>query len=77
MAMSNLDLLKSAIVDMYCIDWSETDGSDVRQVLRDYGLTAGSITKDELASVSGINLFMRDLIGECLGMGRHAFSGAR
>lgn len=53
MATSNIDLLKSAIDSMYCVDWSETDGTDVRQILRDYGLTSGSITKDELASVGG------------------------
>lgn len=77
MATSNIDLLKSAIDSMYCVDCSETDGTDVRQILCDYGLAPGSITKDELASVGGLNLFLRDLIGECLGMGCKAFSCGR
>lgn len=65
--------LHQAIADMHGVDWSETDGSDVRRILRRHGLVKGSVTRDELGSVPGLNLFMRNTIGEFLGMGKRAF----
>lgn len=69
--------LASAIADMYDVDWSETDGSDVRKILRSHGLKKGSVTKEELGSVPGPNIFMRDTIGECLGLGKNVFSSGK
>ena len=69
--------LASAIADMYDVDWSETDGSDVRIILRIHGLKKGSVTKEELESVPGLSIFMRDTIGECLGLGKNVFSSGK
>lgn len=64
----NVQLLKNAIEDMVTVDWSETDGKDVAEILDSHGVKKGSISKEELKSVRGLNLFMKEIIGKCLGI---------
>ena len=64
----NIQLLKNAIDDMFMVDWSETDGKDVAKILDEHGVKKGSISKEELKSVRGLNLFMKEIIGKCLGI---------
>lgn len=64
----NVQLLKNAIEDMVTVDWSETDGKDVAEILDSHGVKKGSISKEELKSVRGLNFFMKEIIGQCLGI---------
>lgn len=64
----NIQLLKNAIDDMFMVDWSETDGKDVAKILDEHGVKKGSISKEELKAVRGLNLFMKEIIGKCLGI---------
>lgn len=64
----NIQLLKNAIEDMVTVDWSETDGKDVAKILDSHGVKKGSISTEELKSIRGLNLFMKEIIGKCLGI---------
>ena len=64
----NIQRLKNAIEDMATVDWSETDGKDVAEILDIHGVKNGSVSKEELKSIRGLSLFMKEVIGECLGI---------
>ena len=64
----NIQRLKKAIEDMAMVDWSETDGKDVAKILASHKVKKGSISKEELKSVRGLNFFMKEIIGKCLGI---------
>lgn len=64
------ELFNHAMSDLCCIDWSETDGSDVRMVLKTNFAGFLPERKDEIMtmfdSASGLNKFQKMLIKEKL-----------
>ncbi len=64
------DSFNEAIENLYCVDWSETDGSDVKQILATY--LKDGIKKNAdlwlklLESRSDLNVFQKQLIREIL-----------
>lgn len=64
------DSFNEAIENLYCVDWSETDGSDVKQILATY--LKDGIKKNVdlwlklLEGRSDLNVFQKQLIREIL-----------
>lgn len=64
------DSFNEAIENLYCVDWSETDGSDVKQILATY--LKDGIKKNAdlwlklLESRSDLNRFQKQVIREIL-----------
>ena len=62
-------VFKNAVSDLCCIDWSETDGTDVKKILKS-AFTSWKSHIPEIAvmfdNVSGLNKFQKSMIKSLL-----------